>query len=250
MGLSKIVRDSLNTGIDDNSDATAITIDSSENVGIGTSTPAEPFHIKGASGAATDVQIQGGDDTNQIRLFIGGNTNRTNGRIIYNTASDYLAFSTGGDQRIRVDSDGLKFGTDTAASNALDDYDEGAWTPSIGGSATYNSGNDGRYVKVGGIVHCTFLANINSRGTGSQVRLSGLPFASQNTGFVHSGCVSYFANLNSNATFVGFYVESNATTMQFVCATGSAGPTIAGNGFSVFKDSSVVYGAVSYPTDA
>ena len=39
MALTKITRDALNTGIDDNSDATAITIDSSEQVGIGTTTP-------------------------------------------------------------------------------------------------------------------------------------------------------------------------------------------------------------------
>ena len=35
MAITKITRDALNTGIDDNSDATAITIDSSEQVGIG-----------------------------------------------------------------------------------------------------------------------------------------------------------------------------------------------------------------------
>ena len=38
MALSKIKRGSLNTGIDDNSDATAITIDSSENVLVGKTT--------------------------------------------------------------------------------------------------------------------------------------------------------------------------------------------------------------------
>ena len=35
MALSTIGRNQLNTGIDDNSDATAVTIDSSERVGIG-----------------------------------------------------------------------------------------------------------------------------------------------------------------------------------------------------------------------
>ena len=35
MAITKITRDALNTGIDDNSDATAITIDSSERVGVG-----------------------------------------------------------------------------------------------------------------------------------------------------------------------------------------------------------------------
>ena len=106
MALSKIVRDSLNTGIDDNSDATAITIDSSENVGIGTATPDEYVHIKGASGAATDVQIQGGDDTNSVRLFMGGSSNRLNGRIVYDVANNAMALSTNGDERMRIDSSG------------------------------------------------------------------------------------------------------------------------------------------------
>ena len=35
------------TGIDDNADATAITIDSSENVGIGTPSPNQKLHLKG-----------------------------------------------------------------------------------------------------------------------------------------------------------------------------------------------------------
>ena len=35
MALTKISRGLLNTGVSDSSDATAITIDSSENVGIG-----------------------------------------------------------------------------------------------------------------------------------------------------------------------------------------------------------------------
>ena len=45
MALSKIKRGSLSTGIDDNSDATAITIDSSENVGIGETAPVTPLTI-------------------------------------------------------------------------------------------------------------------------------------------------------------------------------------------------------------
>ena len=35
-------------GIDDNADAVAITIDSSENVGIGTAAPSTPLHVNGA----------------------------------------------------------------------------------------------------------------------------------------------------------------------------------------------------------
>ena len=45
MALTKISRSLLDTGISDSSDATAITIDSSENVGIGTSSPVSYTHL-------------------------------------------------------------------------------------------------------------------------------------------------------------------------------------------------------------
>ena len=44
-------------GIDDNADATAITIDSSENVGIGTSSPAATLHVDNGSGSALYVGL-------------------------------------------------------------------------------------------------------------------------------------------------------------------------------------------------
>jgi len=116
---SAVVANFASTGIDDNADANAITIDSSENIGIGTTSPSELVHIKGASGAATDVQIQGGDDTNSVRLFMGGSTNRLNGRIVYDVANDAMAVSTGGNERLRINSDG-KLLINATSSNTPD----------------------------------------------------------------------------------------------------------------------------------
>jgi hypothetical protein len=45
------------SSITDNGDATAITIDSSERVGIGTGSPSEPLHVAG-SGNSTKIRIQ------------------------------------------------------------------------------------------------------------------------------------------------------------------------------------------------
>ena len=177
---------------------TGDTIIASGNLGVGEVSPAELVHIKGASGAATDVQIQGGDDTNSVRLFMGGSTNRLNGRIVYSTASDFMAFSTGGDQRIRVDSDGLKFGSDTAAANALDDYEEGFWTPAFGTSGTGFSSigyhvQKARYVKVGRQVHTWFLIATNALTKGSassSVVITGLPYTVENVDY-QSGVIAY-----------------------------------------------------------
>nr|BAR29297.1 unnamed protein product [uncultured Mediterranean phage uvMED] len=48
------------TGIDDNADALAITIDSSENVGIGTSSPTSKLHIDGAEDSTGGITLTAG----------------------------------------------------------------------------------------------------------------------------------------------------------------------------------------------
>ena len=52
MALTKISRGLLSTGVSDSSDATAITIDSSERVGIGTSSPSKKLHVEISGDAA------------------------------------------------------------------------------------------------------------------------------------------------------------------------------------------------------
>ena len=80
-------------------------------------------------------------------------------------------------------STGVLFGTDTAAANTLDDYEEGTWTPGIEGGTTAGSytftAND-TYTKVGNKVTAWCdLSNITtvSAGSGSTV-ITGLPFVS------------------------------------------------------------------------
>ena len=93
-------------GIDDNADATAITITSDEKVGIGTTAPHDLFSVKGASGASTDINFSGGDDTNDIRLFFGGNSTPFNGAIIYEPDTNNFHFKTSGTEKMRIDTSG------------------------------------------------------------------------------------------------------------------------------------------------
>ena len=81
-------------------------------------------------------------------------------------------------ERLRIDGDGIKFNGDTAADNALYDYEEGTWTPVFSNSflegafanATGFTGASGRYVKVGNLVTC--WAEI-TRITGETGNLTG-----------------------------------------------------------------------------
>ena len=62
----------------------------------------------------------------------------------------------------------------SADANTLDDYEEGTWTPSIGGTATYTA-QAGTYTKIGRLVFITCQLGVNVIGTGSTFSISGLP---------------------------------------------------------------------------
>ena len=95
-----------------------------------------------------------------------------------------------GTQIGRLDGDGLKFGTDSAATNALDDYEEGTWLPVIegatsAGTATYST-QQGGYTKIGDTVTVTGYVNYNSHtGTGS-MKMTGIPYTTTQSGGVYN----------------------------------------------------------------
>ena len=70
------------------------------------------------------------------------------------------------------------FGTDSPA-NALDDYEEGTWTPIVnntGGTPSYTI-RTGSYVKAGSFVYCEAYINLSVTPSGSvPISISGLPF--------------------------------------------------------------------------
>tara|TARA_A100001391_G_scaffold199476_1_gene182474 strand:- start:51 stop:1178 length:1128 start_codon:yes stop_codon:yes gene_type:complete len=69
---------------------------------------------------------------------------------------------------LKIDNDGIKFGSDTAADNALNDYEEGSFTPVLlnDGSTTYTTQN-GKYTKIGNRVYFNVYVKINSHDGGS-----------------------------------------------------------------------------------
>ena len=87
-------------------DAQRMVIASDGKVGIGTNAPHDLFSVKGTSGATTDINFSGGDDTNEVRLFFGGNSSPFNGQIIYEPNNNAFKFATSGLERMRIDSSG------------------------------------------------------------------------------------------------------------------------------------------------
>ncbi len=130
----------------------------------------------------------------------------------------------------------IHWATRTPSTDAwtLDDYREGTWVPSLGGTATYTS-QIGRYQKVGNRVHIEGVLAINAIGTGDVINISGLPFvASQSTAI----SVGYFNTLNKAVTWVGALVGGGTTTINFyyltAAATGVVNTSIFGSGTSIY----------------
>jgi hypothetical protein len=117
--------------------------------------------------------------------------------------------------------------TQSASTNAntLDDYEEGTWTPNVGGTATYSL-QRGTYTKIGNLVTIRCVLQILLLGTGSGTTISGLPFTSGTiTDTVASGALAYFANLPSNVVYIAASVPSNTSTVTF-STLAAAGATL------------------------
>ena len=86
---------------------------------------------------------------------------------------------------------GVYLGVNSAtASNLLNDYEFGIFTPSIAPTSGSFSGVgtcSGFYTKIGNLVHYQCELNVVSVGSGSgSIDVTGLPFTSASTGLVHT----------------------------------------------------------------
>jgi hypothetical protein len=99
-------------------------------------------------------------------------------------------FGTTGDKIDLANHGQIKFpATQNPSSdgNTLDDYEEGSFTPTLtavtSGSVTTYNYQEGRYVKIGKLVWVHGIVGASNIGTATgNVRLSGLPFTSSNSG--------------------------------------------------------------------
>jgi hypothetical protein len=109
----------------------------------------------------------------------------------------------------------------SANANTLDDYEEGAWTPTIlwGGSDTgaVYALQVGTYTKIGNVVYFQGYSQITtqSSATGS-LSVGGLPFTSRNTTNLITLCHAGIDNASSNITQPRGRVFSNATSIQIM----------------------------------
>ena len=126
------------------------------------------------------------------------------GNVGIGTASPAKPLDVTGDIRT---STGILFGTDTAAANALDDYEEGTFTPS--GTGVNTSSSLGIYTKIGRVCHVQIWIEANGNTAG---HLGGLPFLSGigNVNYLGVGSVGFqngtVNSIMTTAQTGGFYM--------------------------------------------
>jgi hypothetical protein len=143
---------------------------------------------------------------------------------------------------------GIAFPATQSASsdaNTLDDYEEGTWTPSLGGTATY-SNQTGSYTKIGRQVTVKFEIIITTLGTGSTTTISGLPFSVSGPSGETFGATGYFSSLAVNVIALTCYAGSNTSSILFNMMS-SAGSTVNQNP-AIFGNSARVQGSLTYFT--
>lgn len=206
-------------GIDDNADATAITIDSSENVGIGTTSP-------NGNGALT---INAATNNSPQIVFTENDTAKW--LIGHRHDGDHFRFYDLGNsaERVRIQSGGgISFNGDTAAANALDDYERGTFTPSFTGGITGSSYGDqnGTYVKIGQLVFFAIeldVTNGQASTNSNQIKIDNIPFVSAAASpMVHSqGGAWVTFNNNFYNVDTGVYLQIPTNTNQIRLYRGS-----------------------------
>ena len=204
-------------GIDDNATSTAITLDASGNLLVGkTTTASDPdtgmvlqadgvFKSTSDGSRAGDFN-RGTSDGEIVRFSKDGSTVGSigiNGRLTIDGSSDGTGIYFGGSAWLPRDSGAIVDATvglggstqrftdlylsggaylgGTGSSNKLDDYEEGTWTPTVGGTTTAGtstySTREASYVKIGRqvTVTCNTVLTSFSGAAGSAI-VTGLPF--------------------------------------------------------------------------
>ena len=205
---------------------TAVTVNTSQNVGIGQTSIT-------AVGAYRVLEVNG-----TTGGYIALSTAGTRGASFFGTtsgvgieaigASNFLQFYAGNTERMRIPATGgiqsgncvsvgnatpstsgagITFPATQSAStdaNTLDDYEEGTFTPTIIGTSTAGTGTYtiqlGRYTKIGNRVQiCTVVAWSAHTGSGS-MDIGGFPFTSVNVTNLDQIFFGAFSNITYTKT--------------------------------------------------
>jgi hypothetical protein len=212
-------------------DGTTLVVDDTNNrVGVGIASPTNTLHVYGGSNTQFKVQSSGAEANMTLDGTSYAQINNATGDLYVTTdqSSTNIILRTASTERVRISQYGLSFNGDTAAANALDDYEEGTYTP----VATSDSGTitsytaSGTYVKIGKIVQVAYKIGLVDVGSAAGKLQITMPFTHVNFIRPVVACTR-----EDQVTGVGYlsFGEANSTMLRI--GTFSNGGIVWTNGY-------------------
>ena len=240
----------------------SVVIDANGKLGVGTTAPNTIIHVQGSNnnGELEALRLQNNNTGNQTKTSIGfTNTPQSDyeharivatrdnaGRLDFqvgaqshtvlcvdgyasgvvgvNTVQASKALDVNGEIRT---SSGILFGSDTAAANTLDDYEEGSFSVTLvgqyGGNANY-SFRSGFYTRIGRVVHVVGDVRFNGNWSGNSGNVYlQLPFGTSfaSGGTVGNGSIAEWNLSNSNADYLAITLDNNSANARITTHDGS-----------------------------
>ena len=133
------------------------------------------------------------------------------------------------------------------STNHLDDYEEGTWTPNIGGSSVVYGTQSGVYRKIGSMVYVYCQISINTYGSpATSSSILGLPFSPTSVSNQYFG-IAYYNGIDTNTYELHGNFRSNDSIRIEGKGSFGTGQTSA---ISWADSGASIYGSGWYFTDA
>ena len=217
-------------------DTSTLKVDSSNNrvyvgnTGLGATAAADDLVVGNLTGGH-GITIHSQNNEGGFICFGDADTTGVDSRrgvIRYQHSDDSMRFGlAGNNEKMRILANGgITFNGDTAAANALDDYEEGTFSPTFGASngssTTTYTAQQGSYTKIGNRVFFNVYIKVNSISTGSHsvTNIGNLPFTNAgNRVSIHSIRSSGFQGSGDDSRPFAGTVEASSTVIELQKAT-------------------------------
>jgi hypothetical protein len=197
------------------------------NIGIGnTGNSSRKVEITQESGQVAGVRVLSGGSGAYYQMFTGtantkiGSSNNTNQIEFHNDSGEAMRITSDG--YLRLAGGGIQFNGDTLAANALDDYEEGTFTPafSSSGAVFAYTAQQGAYTKIGRQVCFNIYLQLDGAQTltANFVIITGLPFTSATISGLNVAmvCGIRLVNLTAGASILVGRLGSNSSSISLV----------------------------------
>jgi hypothetical protein len=136
--------------------------------------------------------------------------------------------------------------------NTLDDYEEGTWTPVLGGDGGASGQTyliqKGSYTKIGRQVTAIFAVKLSVRGTltGTIAAITGLPFVAGAGLPIAAVCIGYATGFASNIQTIAGYLDAGTSVVILNGSATTGTSPLLELAPAVIAASTFIVGSVTY----